>query len=335
LAKPSLSGAAALLCAARRRQIANAPPSRGVEVGATPRKVAIRIDATLRHPISQAPAWSALRHPISQAPAWSALRCHGTVEPRSWQDHRARFECSDGLDERPTVTPAGLQLSQGGVDPTGGDGRLLRLASDSAGRCLRAYERIAPVYDLLDAAYEWSWKRRLREQLLRHAHGRILDVGIGTGCNLPFYPPGAEVMGVDLSGRMLQRARERARELDRPVQLAQMNLLDLAFPDQRFDTVLATFVLLCLPAELQAPALRELRRVCRPGGAVLLLDYRMSSNPGLRIAMRCLSPWLRWAFAGSYDAGTERHLERAGLRPAHRHSVLHDSAMLLVLKPVT
>jgi ubiquinone/menaquinone biosynthesis C-methylase UbiE len=228
------------------------------------------------------------------------------------------------------VTPAGLRLSQGGV---GSDGSLLRLASESAERSLRAYERIAPVYDLLDAAYEWSWKRRLREQLLRHAQGRILDVGIGTGCNVRFYPPEAEVVGVDLSGQMLRRARERARELGRPVRLAQMNLLDLAFPDQQFDTVLATFVLLCLPAELQAAALRELRRVCRPDGVVLVLDYRMSSHPGMRAAMRCLSPWLRWAFAGSYDAGTERHLEHAGLRPAHRHSVLHDSATLLVLTP--
>ncbi len=113
-----------------------------------------------------------------------------------------------------------------------------------------------------------------------------------------------------------------------------MNLLDLAFPDQHFDTVLATFVLLCLPAEQQVPALRKLRRVCRPGGAVLLLDYRLSSNAAMRLAMRCLSPWLRWAFAGSYDAGTERHLEHAGLRPAHRRSVLHDSATLMVLKPV-
>jgi ubiquinone/menaquinone biosynthesis C-methylase UbiE len=234
------------------------------------------------------------------------------------------------------VTIARLRLSQGMVDPTlVGDRILVRLAIDTSERCVRAYERIAPVYDLLDAAYEWSWKRRLRARLLRHARGRILDVGIGTGCNIPFYPAASEVVGVDLSGRMLRRARLRAAEHGRVVHLAQMNLLDLAFPDGHFDTVLATFVLLCLPAELQAPALRELRRVCRPGGVVLLLDYRLSSNPGLRLAMRCLSPWLRWAFAGSYDPSTERQLEHAGLRPAHRRAVLHDSATLLVLKPGT
>jgi ubiquinone/menaquinone biosynthesis C-methylase UbiE len=137
---------------------------------------------------------------------------------------------------------------------------------------VRAYERIAPVYDLLDAAYEWSWRRRLRARLLRHARGRILEVGIG--CNVPFYPAGAEVLGIDLSRRMLRRARGRAAELRRTIHLAQMTLLDLAFPDDHFDTVVATFVLLCLPAELQTPALRELHRVRRPGGAILALDYR-------------------------------------------------------------
>lgn len=233
------------------------------------------------------------------------------------------------------MTVARLRLAQGPADATVvGDRILARLANDTSERCVRAYERIAPVYDLLDAAYEWSWKRRLRERLMRHARGRILDVGIGTGCNIPFCPPGSEVVGVDLSGRMLRRARERAQEVGREVRLARMNLLDLALPDGHFDTVLATFVLLCLPAELQAPALRELRRVCRPGGVILLLDYRLSSNPGLRLAMRCLSPWLRWAFAGSYDPGTEYQLEHAGLRPAHRRNVLHDSATLLVLKPL-
>ena len=110
--------------------------------------------------------------------------------------------------------------------------------------------------------------------------GRILDVGVGTGCNIPFYPEGSKVVGIDMSERMLDRARERARELGRPMTLRPMNLLSLDFPDASFDTVSATFVLLCLPDELQEPALRELRRVTKPGGRVLLLDYRRSAKAG-------------------------------------------------------
>jgi SAM-dependent methyltransferase len=96
---------------------------------------------------------------------------------------------------------------------------------------------------------------------------------------------------------MLERAARRARAIGSDVPLAQMNLLDPAF-DGAFDTVVATFVLLCLPDGLQLAALRELRRVCRPDGRILLLDYRLPSYFALRAMMRLLSPWLRWAFHG-------------------------------------
>jgi ubiquinone/menaquinone biosynthesis C-methylase UbiE len=165
-------------------------------------------------------------------------------------------------------------------------GNALTQSRDTA----RTYDRIAPVYDLLDGVYERAWKRRLRAQLFRHALGRILDVGVGTGCNMPFYPPGAEVVGIDASRRMLGRAAARARELSRAVTLLPMDLLALDFPDASFDTVAVTFVLLCLPDELQAPALRELRRVTRPGGRILLLDYRLPERAGVRLWMRCLAP---------------------------------------------
>jgi phosphatidylethanolamine/phosphatidyl-N-methylethanolamine N-methyltransferase len=198
----------------------------------------------------------------------------------------------------------------------------------------RTYDRIAPLYDLLDGIYERSWKRKLRAELFRHARGRILDAGVGTGCNMPFYPAESEVVGVDTSEQMLGRARQRARELGREVSLRPMNLLSLDFPDASFDTVAVTFVLLCLPDELQEPALRELRRVTKPDGRVLLLDYRMSEKPGLRLWMRCLSPWLKWAFAGRFDAATDRYLGTAGLQVLEQRGYLGDGVTLTVLKPV-
>jgi len=204
-------------------------------------------------------------------------------------------------------------------------------SAPSQSRVARTYERIAPLYDVLDAPYEWSWKRRLRAELFARARGRLLDVGVGSGCNIPFYPEGVEVVGVDLSRRMLERTARRAAGGGRRVGLAQMNLLDLGFPDHAFDTVAATFVLLCLPDSLQRPALEELRRVCRPDGRILVLDYRESSNAALRALMRCWSPWLRFAFQGRYDASTECHLEAAGLRPVLRRTFARDSIVLLEL----
>lgn len=197
----------------------------------------------------------------------------------------------------------------------------------------RTYDRIAPLYDLLDGIYELSWKRRLRAELLSHARGRLLDAGVGTGCNMPYYPEGSEVVGIDASERMLARARKRSRALGRQVEFRRMNLLELDFPDGSFDTVAVTFVLLCLPDELQEPALKELRRVVRSDGRILLLDYRMASRGGMRLWMRCRSTWLRWAFAGRFDASTDSHIARAGLDIVRRRTLLGDGVSLAILRP--
>ncbi|CAK0757582.1 Class I SAM-dependent methyltransferase [Gammaproteobacteria bacterium] len=206
-------------------------------------------------------------------------------------------------------------------------------ASHQGHSAQRAYDRIAPLYDFLDGVYEYSWKRRLREELFRHARGRILDVGIGTGCNMPFYPQGSEVVGIDMSERMLDRAQARAHELGRHVTLRPMNLLSLDFPDASFDTVTVTFVLLCLPEDLQTLALQELRRATRPDGRILLLDYRLSKQPALRLWRRCIAPWMKWAFAGRFDTTTERYLSVAGLNAVEHRTFMSDGVVMLVLEP--
>lgn len=208
-------------------------------------------------------------------------------------------------------------------------------ADASCDATARIDDRIAPLYDLLDGVYELSWKRPLRAELFRHARGRILGLGVGTGCNMPFYPQGSEVTGIDMSGRMLERASERAQALGRKVDLRRMNLLSLDVPNASVDTVAVTFVLLCLPDELQEPALKELRRVLKPDGRLLLLDYRLSNRPGVRLWMRCLSPWLKWAFAARFDVATERHLKAAGLEIAHQRALMGDGVSLAVLRPCT
>jgi len=199
----------------------------------------------------------------------------------------------------------------------------------------RTYNRIAPLYDLLDGIYEHSWKSRLRAELFKHAKGRILDVGVGTGCNIPFYPTDSKVVGIDMSERMLDRAKGRAEMLERFVTLRYMNLFSLDFPDASFDTITVTFVLLCLPDELQKPALQELRRVTRPDGQILVLDYQMSSKPGVRLWMRCLSPWLKWAFAARFDSTTEKYFEQAGLTIVRKQTFMGDGVTMLVLVPKT
>jgi phosphatidylethanolamine/phosphatidyl-N-methylethanolamine N-methyltransferase len=77
-----------------------------------------------------------------------------------------------------------------------------------------------------------------------------------------------------------------------------------------------------------------LRRVTRPGGRVLILDYRRSAKPDLRLLCQCLKPWMKWAFAATYDATTERYLSAAGLATIGRRTFLGDGVSLLVLVPI-
>jgi ubiquinone/menaquinone biosynthesis C-methylase UbiE len=197
----------------------------------------------------------------------------------------------------------------------------------------RKYERIAPLYDVLDKAYEVSWKRHLRNLVFRGASGRILDAGAGTGCNMPFYPAGAETIAVDNSPSMLMRARKRAAKLGRNVDIRVMDLIRTSFPDNHFDTIAATFVFCVLPEELQKPVLTEMRRICKPDGTIRILDYTLSRKAPVRMMMRVVSPWLNFAFAARYNARYESYLIDAGLEIVENRFVMGEVVKLLVLRP--
>ena len=138
---------------------------------------------------------------------------------------------------------------------------------------LERYQRIAPVYDLLDLPFERRRYRALRPLLFRGMAGQLLDAGIGTGRNCEFYPPGAIVSRIDVSLAMLARAHHRCRTLAEAGRLYQMDVTALKFPTGSFDAAVATFLFCVLPNRLQEPALRELRRVVKPGGLIRLLEY--------------------------------------------------------------
>jgi ubiquinone/menaquinone biosynthesis C-methylase UbiE len=100
----------------------------------------------------------------------------------------------------------------------------------------RRYNRIAPLYDFMEGLVEWSNYAKWRRLLWSKAEGtRILEVGVGTGKNFPYYPKGAEITAIDFSDRMLARAREKARKQGVQVQLEQRDVQDLRFDDNSFE----------------------------------------------------------------------------------------------------
>lgn len=134
------------------------------------------------------------------------------------------------------------------------------------------YDRLAPLYDLVYGVGLQPGRRRAMGHLAPRPGERLLEVGIGTGLGVRGYPPGVSVLGIDLSEPMLRRASVRLqRQRGTQVSLARMDAGALALPDQAFDAVYAPYLVNVVPDPVRVG--RELRRVCRPGGRIVLLNH--------------------------------------------------------------
>ena len=135
-----------------------------------------------------------------------------------------------------------------------------------------AYARWAPIYDLVFAAVMRPGRKAAAAAASREG-GRVLDVGVGTGLELPMFSAATRLVGVDLSEPMLQRARARVarRGLGNVEGLIRMDAMNLAFPDASFDCAVAPYVLTVVP-DPQA-TLDELARVVKPGGEIVLVNH--------------------------------------------------------------
>ena len=141
----------------------------------------------------------------------------------------------------------------------------------------RAYELLAPVYDFV---FDWIFapgRTAAIEQLALERSDSILEVGIGTGLNLPLYPATCRLTGIDLSQEMLDKAVERVQTLAMPnVILKVMDATSMSFGDNEFDKVVATYTISAVPDPVAV--LREMRRVVKPGGILVILNHFRSER---------------------------------------------------------
>jgi len=195
------------------------------------------------------------------------------------------------------------------------------------------YNRIARLYDIFDLPFERFRYMPLRRLLFEGMSGNLLDAGVGTGRNFPFYPKSASVTGIDLSPAMLERARWHQNKLGTAVDLREMSVTELDFADDYFDGIVSTFLFCVLDDELQQPALEELGRVCRPDGTIKILEYAISKKPVRRFVMKLWAPWVRFAYGAEFDRQTEQYLQAAGLELIEDKFVYKDIIKLLIVRP--
>jgi len=173
--------------------------------------------------------------------------------------------------------------------------------------------RMAHALDLVMRALDRTGVARARARVVRDARGDVLEIGVGSGLNFHVYPHDATVHGIDESEAVLALAAARAARLNRAPVLGTADAAHLPYPDQSFDTVVATFVL-CSVGDVDA-TLREARRVLRPGGTVRLLEHARADHPGVAGAQRRLAPaWARLSGGCRLDHDVGWSVREAGLR---------------------
>lgn len=196
--------------------------------------------------------------------------------------------------------------------------------SDAATRALSAtavensfvegvYDKLAKVYDLTFGPTLHPGRLRAIQRMNIQPGERVLEVGVGTGINLSLYPREASITGIDFSGSMLEKARERvARKGMRGIRLLQMDAADLKFADSSFDIVYAPYLISVVPDPLTVA--REMHRVCRPGGRIIFLNHFLSPNPLLSRIERAISPFtVHIGFKADLDLPA--FLAQADMRP--------------------
>jgi ubiquinone/menaquinone biosynthesis C-methylase UbiE len=169
---------------------------------------------------------------------------------------------------------------------------------------------------LLDLGMRQSQLARLREQLVVAARGRVLEIGIGSGLNIPFYPRTIEVLiGVEPSPEMLAKARKQAAWVHFPVRLMEGEAENLPLEDRSIDSVVTTWTL-CSVRDPMA-ALRQIRRVLRPGGRLIFIEHGLAPQAGVRRWQERITPlWRRIAGGCHLNRPIDDLIGQSGLRLA-------------------
>jgi phosphatidylethanolamine/phosphatidyl-N-methylethanolamine N-methyltransferase len=177
----------------------------------------------------------------------------------------------------------------------------------------RVYEKLASVYDFIFGPALHHGRLTAIQRMGIKCGDRILEVGVGTGINVPLYPHSCQVTGIDLSDSMLEKARERVARLGvRNVRLLQMDAAALKFPENSFDIVYAPYLISVVPDPVQVAC--EMLRVCRRGGRIILLNHFRSPNAILSRLERVISP-MTVHIGFKSDLDLPAFLAQAGLEP--------------------
>ncbi|MBL1215212.1 MAG: class I SAM-dependent methyltransferase [Ignavibacteriae bacterium] len=191
------------------------------------------------------------------------------------------------------------------------------------------YNRISGLYDFLEKPME-SMFSEYRERMLRNAGGNVLEVGAGTGKNFQYYPANVEVTAIDFSPKMVKIASSKAAKLENIKHVIEMDVENLKFEDNTFDTVVTSCVFCSVPTPIKG--LKEIRRVCKNGGKLLMLEHVRSNKPVVGSLMDILNSIPLHIFGANINRDTVENLRKAGFENISVENLWLDIVKLITIR---
>jgi ubiquinone/menaquinone biosynthesis C-methylase UbiE len=186
----------------------------------------------------------------------------------------------------------------------------------------KRYDRFSSFYDISESVIEKGLFGKWRSRTISGLEGRILEVGVGTGKNLPYYSEKVNLSAIDISPGMLRKARKKAEKLNMKADLRLMDAQNLQFEDEIFDYVISTFVLCSVPYPVKA--LREMTRVLKPEGKIITLDHVLSKNRIIAMWEEIHNPVTVRLFGFNVNRDTKGNMKKAGLKIYDENSAFFD-----------
>lgn len=190
----------------------------------------------------------------------------------------------------------------------------------------RRWDQAAGTYDLFSRGAERRWEAAKRESLA-HVRGRVLFLAVGTGLEVPFFPPGLDITGMDISWGMLSQAKPRAAGYQGEFRLVQADVERLSFRGDSFDTVVTSCTFCSVPDPVAG--LRELRRVLKPGGELRMFEHTGSRWFPFNVMLHAMTPITR-RFGPEMNRETVSNVQKAGFQLRSLRNVYLDVVKIIV-----
>lgn len=214
--------------------------------------------------------------------------------------------------------------------------------TDSGDKIKKRYNRIASLYDAMEYMMEKGKMGDWREALWKRVNAflsedsgegnhRLLEAGVGTGKNIAYYPEDIDISAIDFSEKMLAKARKKAEECNRDIDLLKMNIEDLRFPDNHFDLIVTSCVFCSVPNPVNG--FRELKRVCKDNGRIIMLEHMRTRREPWGKLMDAFNWISLYTWGANINRETMKNIRKADLKVVEEKDLWFDIVKELVLKP--